>query len=66
MNVRLGVVGKKRAKNVKSYLPNTGVVLLKTYSDFFTDNQKRVDALVISAEAGSAWTIPYPAYSVAV
>ena len=64
--VRLGVVGEKRAKSVKSYLPNTGIVLLETYSDFFTDKQKRVDALVISAEAGSAWTILYPAYSVAV
>ena len=60
------MVGEKRAKNVKSYLPNTGVVLLETYSDFFSDNQKKVDALVISAEAGSAWTILYPAYSVAV
>ena len=61
-----GVVGEKRAKNVKRYLPNTEIVLLETYSDFFTDNPKTVDALVISAEAGSAWTILYPAYSVVV
>jgi ABC-type amino acid transport substrate-binding protein len=39
---------------------------LETYSDFFTDNPEGVDALVISAEAGSAWTILYPAYSVVV
>ena len=66
LNARIGVVGKRRAKNVKSYLPDTEVVVLETYSDFFTDNPKGVDALVISAEAGSAWTILYPAYSVVV
>ena len=66
LNTRLGVVGERRANTVKRYLPNTDVVLLETYSDFFTDNPKGVDALVISAEAGSAWTILYPAYSVAV
>jgi Na+/H+-dicarboxylate symporter len=66
LNARVGVVGERRAKNVKRYLPNTEIVLLETYSDFFTDNPKGVDALVISAEAGSAWTILYPAYSVVV
>jgi Na+/H+-dicarboxylate symporter len=65
-NARLGVVGKSRAKDVKRYLPNTNLVLLETYSDFFTDNPQEADALVISAEAGSAWTILYPAYSVVV
>ena len=66
LNARVGVVGERLAKNVKRYLPNTEIVLLETYSDFFTDNPKGVDALVISAEAGSAWTILYPAYSVVV
>jgi Na+/H+-dicarboxylate symporter/ABC-type amino acid transport substrate-binding protein len=65
-NTRVGVVGERRAKNVKHYLPNTDVVRLETYSDFFKDTPKEVDALVISAEAGSAWTILYPAYSVVV
>jgi Na+/H+-dicarboxylate symporter/ABC-type amino acid transport substrate-binding protein len=65
-NTRVGVVGENRAKNVKQYLPNTEIVLLETYSNFFTDNPKKVDALVISAEAGSAWTILYPSYSVVV
>jgi ABC-type amino acid transport substrate-binding protein len=64
--IRLGVVGERRAENVKTDLPNTEITLLETYSGFFTDNPKGVDALVISAEAGSAWTILYPAYSVVV
>jgi Na+/H+-dicarboxylate symporter len=66
LTVRLGVVGERRANDVKHYLPNTEIVLLETYSNFFTDNSKGVDALVISAEAGSAWTILHPAYSVVV
>ena len=64
--ISLGVVGERRARNVKRYLPNSEIVLLETYSDFFKDNPKDVDVLVISAEAGSAWTILYPAYSVVV
>ena len=64
--VRLGVVGENRAKDVKRILPNTDVELLETYREFFTDNPKGIDALVISAEAGSAWTIIYPSYSVVV
>ena len=66
LNAPIGVVGEKRMNTVKRYLPNSEVVLLETYSDYFTDNPKGVDALVISAEAGSAWTILYPAYSVVV
>jgi ABC-type amino acid transport substrate-binding protein len=66
LNIRLGVVGEKRAEAAKSILPNTDVVLLESYHEFFTENPKGVDALVISAEAGSAWTIIYPSYSVVV
>jgi ABC-type amino acid transport substrate-binding protein len=66
LNIRLGVVGEKRAESVKQVLPNAAVVLLETYHEFFTENPKGVHALVISAEAGSAWTIIYPSYSVVV
>jgi ABC-type amino acid transport substrate-binding protein len=66
LNIRLGVVGEKRAEAVERTLPNTDIVLLESYHEFFTENPKGVDALVISAEAGSAWTIIYPSYSVVV
>ncbi len=66
LDARLGVVGGIRADNARRYLLNAEVVLLETYSEFFKDNPKGIDALVISAEAGSAWTILYPAYSVVV
>jgi Na+/H+-dicarboxylate symporter/ABC-type amino acid transport substrate-binding protein len=66
LNIALGVVGKGRAEGVKRYLPNTDIVVMQTYSEFFTDNPNMVGAIIISAEAGSAWTILYPAYSVVV
>jgi Na+/H+-dicarboxylate symporter len=66
LGIRLGVIGEGRAKDVKRYLPNTDIVLIESYSEFFTDNPNKVGALVISAEAGSAWTILYPSYSVVV
>ena len=65
-NIRLGLVGEITAKDIKSYLPNTDIVVMKSYNEFFTNNPNNVDAIVISAEAGSAWTILHPAYSVVV
>jgi hypothetical protein len=62
----LGVVGERRVKIVKRFLPDTDIELLETYREFFTENPKGVDALFLSAEAGSAWTIIYPSYSVVV
>ncbi len=64
--LRLGVVGEIRARELQGLLPHTDVVLLDAYSTFFEGNPQNVDGLVISAEAGSAWTILHPSYSVIV
>lgn len=45
-------------------LPEARMMRLESPREFF--ESQAADALVISAEAGSAWTIEYPAYSVAV
>jgi ABC-type amino acid transport substrate-binding protein len=66
LTTSLGVVGENRAEDIKRSLPNTDIVILETYREFFTDNPKEVGGLIISAEAGSAWTIIYPSYSVVV
>lgn len=65
-HIRLGVVGKNMAKDVQGYLPNTNIVLMKSTGEFFKDNPENLDAIITTAEAGSAWTILYPAYSVVV
>ncbi|ETX07562.1 MAG: hypothetical protein ETSY2_10500 [Candidatus Entotheonella gemina] len=51
---------------VKQYLPQAEVIPLRSIKAFFEKNGDAFDALVYSAEAGSAWTLLYPAYSVAI
>jgi ABC-type amino acid transport substrate-binding protein len=51
---------------VHHYLPHATLVVLNTVSEFFEQRGEDVDALVYAAEAGSAWTLLYPAYTVAI
>jgi Na+/H+-dicarboxylate symporter len=51
-------------RELKQYLPNAKILRVGSARDFFT--VRKADALLISAEAGSAWTIEYPAFAVAV
>jgi ABC-type amino acid transport substrate-binding protein len=51
---------------VRAYLPQAEVVLLNSLREFFTREEEDLDALVYFAEAGSAWSLVYPAYTVAV
>src|SRR5262249_561728 len=51
---------------VREYLPQAEVVLLNSPRDFFMRKDGDLDALVYSAEAGSAWSLIYPAYTVAI
>jgi Na+/H+-dicarboxylate symporter/ABC-type amino acid transport substrate-binding protein len=64
--LRLGITGDSRATELKRLMPNTDIVVLDNYQDFFRDNPNGLDAIVITAEAGSAWTILYPDYAVAL
>lgn len=50
---------------LERYLPGVNIVLLDNNEDFFS-KKVQADALLISAEAGSAWTLKYPSYTVAV
>ena len=67
-SVVFAVVGidKLYAKQIEAFLPNSHVVVLNSYKDFFMDKNNSFDALITSAEAGSAWTIKYPEYKVVV
>ena len=53
-------------KRVEKELPNAQVTRIATPSEFFTADEERFDALLYSAEAGSAWTLLFPQYSVVV
>ncbi len=63
---RIGLPSKERAYQAKQFLPETEIVELESYRQFFTGAAPDVDAIAISAEAGSAWTILYPRYAVAI
>jgi len=51
---------------VKRYLPNLEIAELSSAREFFKAEPGQYDALLFSAEAGSAWTIVYPQFSVVV
>lgn len=51
---------------VRDYLPQATLVVLPSIREFFETRGEDLDAFVFSAEAGSAWTLLYPAYSVAI
>ena len=51
---------------VQQYLPQAELVPIQSVQAFFEDDGDQFDALVYSAESGSAWTLLYPAYSVAI
>lgn len=66
-SLRLGVVaGAYYEATVRDYLPQAEIVTLDSARPFFTGAVEGLDGLVYSAEAGSAWTLIYPQYSVAV
>jgi len=51
---------------VRRYLPQAELVLLNSITEFFEGRGEELDAMVYTAEAGSAWTLLYPAYTVAI
>ena len=66
--VTFAVVGidELYAKQVEEFIPNSHVVVLSSYKEYFNDKTNSFDALITSAEAGSAWTMKYPEYKVVI
>lgn len=54
------------SKFVERILPNLKVVPIDSPKEFFLAGRGKFDALLLSAEAGSAWTLVYPSYTVVV
>jgi len=51
---------------LRRYLPQAEIVLIDSPKAFFENHREELDAYVYTAEAGSAWTLLYPGYSVVV
>lgn len=47
---------------IKAYLPRAEIVEIKSMRDFFETNEHQIDALLMHAEGGSAWTLLYPKF----
>ena len=47
-------------------LPQAELVHITSLKDFFERQGEELDALLLSAERGSAWTLLYPSYTVAI
>ncbi len=64
--VKIGLVGEELVKRAERAMPETEIVSLFSYAEFFVGNKHALDAIAISAESGSAWTILYPDYDVSI
>jgi Na+/H+-dicarboxylate symporter len=62
----LAITDETIVGGVHRYLPNVTVKRIDAAQEFFESPQPIADAMLVSAEAGSAWTIAYPGYSVVV
>jgi len=53
-------------ETLQSYLPRAQIEKLGSPGDFFRQRSEELDALFLTAARGSAWTLLYPEFSVAV
>ncbi len=66
-DLRFGVVNNPDINRiVNQALPDVKIVDVPRFADFFDAETPIADVLVISAEAGSAWTLLHPEYQVVV
>ena len=64
---RIGVLNVPYYVNkVQHFLPQATIVHLNSITEFFEGKGEELDAFLYSAEAGSAWSLLYPAYTVAI
>jgi Na+/H+-dicarboxylate symporter len=65
--LRLAIPGSHYyAEKIREYLPQAELVEVTSPREFFRSGHEKVDGLIFSAESGSAWTLIYPQFTVAV
>ncbi len=53
-------------KRLNEYLPDAAVVQIKSKRDFFSGKAEGLEVLLTTAEMGSAWSLLFPDYTVAI
>ena len=51
---------------LQRYVPQAEIVKLKSVTEFLEPRGEELDAFLYTAEAGSAWSLLYPNYTVAI
>lgn len=64
--LRIGCASPYFSNKLKKALPKSTVINEASPRSFLKGNNKNIGAFMLSAEAGSAWTIIFPAYNVVV
>jgi Na+/H+-dicarboxylate symporter len=65
--LRLGVPPNSYyADKIQRYLPQAELVELASPREFFRGSQTDLDGMLFAAESGSAWTLIYPEFTVAI
>jgi hypothetical protein len=66
--LRVGVMGNLGVMHGRTAaaLPQMELVPIKSHAEFFAGQHSDLDALLTSAQAGSAWTLIYPDYRVVI
>lgn len=67
-DLTLGIVESDKGLRhlIERAIPNVNLVSIQSPRAFLRGNRPEIDAIVYSAEGGSAWTLLYPAYTVVV
>lgn len=67
-DLRIGVPLKDQYyyEELKRVLPSAEIIMLESPEEFFQGKRDDLDALVVSAEGGSAWTLIYPGYQIVI
>ncbi|MCU4177193.1 cation:dicarboxylate symporter family transporter [Carboxylicivirga sp. N1Y90] len=65
-SLRIGSAHPYFANKLKHYLPKADIISLNSPREYFKDKHLTLDALLLSAEAGSAWTVIYPQFHVSI
>lgn len=65
--LKIGIINAKYyIDKIKNYLPQAEIVILNSIQEYFTSKGNELDAMVYTAEAGSAWSLIYPEYTAAI
>jgi hypothetical protein len=64
--IAIPVHDRNLKEGVKRLYPDANIVMLNTPIDYFEENIPNIDAMLMTAEGGSAWTLLYPKYHAVV